>query len=621
MKLRRLFFALLALPLAFAACEKQPAPEPTPEPTPTTEVVLAKSTIEATAEGGRYEVNYTIKNPVEGHNLFVAKSSDYAWISDLGAEDGVIYVVVEANETDNAREAVVEVSYGEKHSNENFKALTIKQAAKAEEPEDGVVFEAQVLTGEYYGDYYTPDAGNYYIFFSDYGFSEDGNLLTNSIYYQLDLYGVLYEGEAVNGYIPLPEGTYTLDVNETMTVGTIGYSYSGYMKTNSSEIEVEVSFDAAELVVAADGSCVLTATIQGEKHTVTFSGMSTISDKREVSGGSGEDQNMVASYAYAYYYGDQYTPGTADNFYFFLSDLGLDADGWELPNATYYRFDLYSELVNTENGLALPYGTYTIDNGSYDPYTIGAMYSGYYVMDSEGWDYAITGTITSGTVVVDENGVTAHIMVDGAWHTVTYTGAIEVIDAASGGGGDDDYEGPFSTLLDDLRCNLDDHTLYYRYYGDYYECGYMNWTFAIMPNDGEGDFAQFDVLAGSNSTTDFFGEYTIANTYEAYTSYPGYIDWDGYMTGAWYYTDDGVTMAPFVDGTMSVEDNGDGTVTVEFDVYDDCDNNITGSWTGAMLSADELSTRAADIKKAEVKSVEAPVKKAIEVKKRDISKF
>ena len=152
----------------------------------------------------------------------------------------------------------------------------------------------------------------------------------------------------------------------------------------------------------------------------------------------------------------------------------------------------------------------------------------------------------------------------------------------------------------------------------------MNWTFAIMPDGGAGDFVQFDVLAGANSTTDFCGEYTISNSYEAYTSLPGEIDWDGYMVGAWYYTEDGYTMAPFVDGTMSVVDNGDGTVTVEFDVYDDCDNNLTGSWTGAILSADELSTRAADLKKgqmAEVKSVEAPVKRAIEVKKRDIAKF
>lgn len=613
--MKKLFYLLLCLPLALAACEKQPAPEPTPEPTLTTEVVLAKSTIEATAEGGRYEVSCTIKNPVEGHNLFVAKSSDYAWILDLGAEDDVIYVVVEANETDNAREAVVEVSYGEKHSNENFKTLTIKQAAKAEEPEDGVVFEAQVLTGEYYGDYYTPDAGNYYIFFSDYGFSEDGNLLTNSIYYQLDLYGALYEGEAVNGYIPLPEGTYTLDVNDTMAVGTIGTSYSCYMKTNSSEIEVEVSFDAAELVVAADGSCVLTATIQGEKHTVTFSGTSTIEDKREVNTG-GEDVEMEAGAAYAYYYGDQYNPGVADNFYFFLSDKGVDADGWELPNATYYRFDLFSNIVNPEEGLAIPYGTYTIDNGTLEPFTIGAQYSAYYIMDAEGWDYAVSSAITSGTVTISEDGVVADLMIAGAHHVVTFSGDILVTDASSGGG-----EGPYSTLWEDYRCNFDNHTLYYKYYGDYYETGYMNWTFAVMPNDGEGDFVQFDVLAGANSTTEFFGEYAIKDTYESYTSYPGYIDWDGYMVGAWYYTDDGITMAPFVDGTMSVIDNGDGTVTVEFDVYDDCDNNITGSWTGKMLSADEMSTRSESLKKAEAKQVNIPEKSAIKVQKRAISKF
>jgi hypothetical protein len=152
----------------------------------------------------------------------------------------------------------------------------------------------------------------------------------------------------------------------------------------------------------------------------------------------------------------------------------------------------------------------------------------------------------------------------------------------------------------------------------------MNWTFAVMPNDQEGDFVQFDVLAGANSTTDFFGEYTISNSYEAYTAIPGEIDWEGYMVGAWYYTDDGYTMAPFVDGTMSVVDNGDGTVTVEFDVYDDCDNNITGSWTGAMLSADELSTRSGNLKQANkvaVKRAETPQKKAIAVKKSDISKF
>lgn len=614
MKLRRLFFALLALPLAFAACEPV---EPGVENKEYNINLTSENVLNFEAEGGQGVITY---NLIEVTRNSVAPQPEVEatcaaeWITDITVAETITFNVA-ANEGE-ARETKIVVSYDEQEIE-----VAIKQAAKIVEPkpEDGVVFEAQVLTGEYYGDYYTPDAGNYYIFFSDYGFSEDGNLLTNSIYYQLDLYGVLYEGEAVNGYIPLPEGTYTLDVNDTMAVGTIGYSYSCYMKTNNSEIEVEVPFEAAELVVAADGSCVLTATIQGEKHTVTFSGASTISDKREVNTG-GEDQEMEAQYASATYYGDQYSPGVADNFYFFLSDKGFDADGWELPNATYYRFDLFSDIVNPEEGLAIPYGTYTIDNGSSEPFTIGAQYSAYYIMDSEGWDYAVSSAITSGTVTISEDGVVADLMIAGAHHVVTFSGDITITDASSGGG-EGGGEGPYSTLLEDYRCNFDDHTLYYAYYGDYYEVGYMNWTFAIMPNGGAGDFVQFDVLADVNSTTDFCGEYSISNSYEAYTAITGEIDWEGYMVGAWYYTEDGYTMAPFVDGTMSVEDNGDGTVTVEFDVYDDCDNNITGSWTGAMLSADELSTRAADIKKAEAKSVKAPVKRAIEVKKRDISKF
>ena len=615
MKLRRLFFALLALPLAFTACE--PA-TPGVENKEYSLNVTSESVLNFEAEGGQGVISYTLEevtrlSPVAQPEVEATCAAE--WITDITVAETITFNVA-ANEGE-ARETKIVVSYGEQEID-----VAIKQAAKIVEPkpEDGVVFEAQVLTGEYYGDYYTPDAGNYYIFFSDYGFSEDGNLLTNSIYYQLDLYGVLYEGEAVNGYIPLPEGTYTLDVNDTMAVGTIGYSYSCYMKTNSSEIEVEIPFDAAELVVAADGSCTLIATIEGEKHKVTFAGTSTIEDKREVNTG-GEDVEMVADYASATYYGDQYSPGVADNFYFFLSDKGFDADGWELPNATYYRFDLFSNIVNPEEGIAIPYGTYTIDNGSSEPFTIGAQYSAYYIMDSEGWDYAVSSAITSGTVTISEDGVVADLMIAGAHHVVTFSGDILVTDASSGGGEGGGGEGPYSTLWEDYRCNFDDHTLYYAYYGDYYEVGYMNWTFAVMPNGGAGDFVQFDVLADVNSTTDFCGEYTISNSYEAYTAIPGEIDWDGYMVGAWYYTEDGYTMAPFVDGTMSVVDNGDGTVTVEFDVYDDCDNNITGSWTGAMLSADELSTRAADIKKAEVKSVEAPVKRAIEVKKRDISKF
>jgi hypothetical protein len=57
-------------------------------------------------------------------------------------------------------------------------------------------------------------------------------------------------------------------------------------------------------------------------------------------------------------------------------------------------------------------------------------------------------------------------------------------------------------------------------------------------------------------------------------------------------------MAPFVDGWVDIVDNGDGTYTVEFDVYDDADYNLTGSWTGEIASAAELQsvTRSSSMK-------------------------
>ncbi|MBQ5594811.1 MAG: hypothetical protein IIU78_03800, partial [Alistipes sp.] len=103
-----------------------------------------------------------------------------------------------------------------------------------------------------------------------------------------------------------------------------------------------------------------------------------------------------------------------------------------------------------------------------------------------------------------------------------------------------------------------------------------------------------------------------------------YIDGDGLMSGSWYYTDDGITMAPFVSGTLSIVDNGNNTATVNFDVLDDLGFKITGSWTGRMAPASELYTRSADLKQANkvaTQSAKVSPKQTIEVKKRDISKF
>lgn len=605
--MKKLFYLLLCLPLAFAACQPE---EPGTENKVYNLTLTSESVLNFEAEGGQGVITFNLaevtRTTLEPQPQVEATCAA-AWVTQLRVAENITFNVA-ANDGD-ARETKVVVKYGE----QSFE-VSVTQEAKMIEPAKDVEFTAQMLVGEYFGDYYAENVGNYFVTFTDNGYNEDGDILDNSTYYQLDLYGVMYEGDAVDGCVTIPVGTYTLDLEDTMAIGTISNESSSLIITGEGESE-SYAYDAAELVVAENGSYELNVTIEGVKHIVTFSGESKIVDKRENNQGA-EEVKMSAAFSWAIYYGDQYNPGVSDNFYLFLSDVGVDADGWELPNGIYYRFDLYSELLNTEDGLTIPYGTYTLDDGTMNPFTITIGGSQYYILDEYAWDYTTDETPISGTVVIDEKGINAHILINDCWHTVTYEGAITIDDMSSGGddGGDD---GPYSTLWEDVRCNFDDHKISYEYYSDWYEVGYMNWTFEITPNDGAGDFVQFDILAGSSSTTNFFGEYTIADTYEEYTSFTGYFDWDGAKCGSWYYTDGG-DVAPFVDGTLSVVDNGDGTVTIEFDVYDDCDNNITGSWTGVI----EQPTRSTSLKQSNVSAKRkiTPMQRAL-INKKGIYNF
>lgn len=571
--MKKLFYLILCLPLFFAAC--QPDNNDSKGENENLKLNLTSQRVMLfSADGAQSSIAYELVNDTRSAaSGRVTATCDAEWISDIVVEDSVLFVV-EPN-LEDSREATIVVSYAD----QCFEVVVMQVAS------GGVALDANVLTGEYYGEYYTPTAGNYYISFSDNGYNEQGNRLPNSTYYQLDLYGVLYEGDAVDGCIPLSEGTYSLNKADTMVAGTISYSYSAYITTGADVNTASKSaFDALKLVVEPDGICILTANVKGVNHIVLFTGDSSIADKREVNS-AGETKQMKAEYAYAYYYGDKYNPDVADNFILYLSDLGLDENGTECANGTYYRFDLYSELADKQN-LTIPYGTYVIGGDYGEPLTIDKAYSLYYILDSAGTNYVAQAPPTAGVVTIDENGIVAELSIAGTKHVVTFDGVATIIDISTGGGNTGD--GPLSTLAEDCVCDLSRHTLYYMYYGDYSNVGYMNWTFGIMPDDFKGDFVQFDVLAGPDSVDSFFGEYTISSSLGSYTAYPGYIDNSGYMAGSWYYTDDGITMAPFINGKMRVKDNGDDTVTVEFNTTDDKGNTVSGSWSGKMRPASDL---------------------------------
>ena len=489
-------------------------------------------------------------------------------------------------------------------------------------PTEDVNFTAAYLDGEYYGTEYS-NTYNYFLLLSDLGLDEDDYSLPNGTYYQVDLYSV--EGVVdAEGYIHVPAGTYVFDADDTMAEWTLGNYYSGYFKINADGTAYvgKGAFEAGQAVVTENG-ITLTVTIAGVEHTVTYNGAPKLYVGGNGDGGEtpapGDGVEFTANYAYAMYYGDQYTPGTADNYYFFLSDLGVDADGYDYAGGTYYRFDIYAPI--TSNYTITP-GTYTIDTtDSMASGTVGAYYSAYYKWNSYGDDYDATDWPDGGFITFNEDGsiyAEVHMMVSGETHKVSFAGGDIVIYDNSSSEGGETGDGPYSTLTSDLNCNLSAHTLYYKFYGDWYEVGYQNWMIAIMPNSQAGDFVQFDLLAGADSYTSFEGEYTISDSLGAYTAYPGYID-AGYLAGAWYYKEDGVTMAPFVDGWVEVVDNGDGTYSVEFDVWDDADYNITGSWTGEIAPASELQsvTRSSSMKqlKSVVINETAPVaKQRIEAK-------
>ena len=124
MKLKNLFYMLLALPLVFAACE--PTEEPTPEVKEPKLTLTSFAEINFEAIGGQGEIKYTLENAVEGVELTATCEAE--WVADVTVGETVTFTVA-ANEETEGRETKVVVAYGEL----SFE-VAVKQAGKAEAP-------------------------------------------------------------------------------------------------------------------------------------------------------------------------------------------------------------------------------------------------------------------------------------------------------------------------------------------------------------------------------------------------------------------------------------------------------------------------------------------------------
>ena len=575
MKLQKLFL-LLALPFFFAGCTEGMI---NGYETGVTKLTLnSEDSLQFTAEGGNGTIAYTLLNAVAGTNL--EATCDAQWVKNITIGEEITFTVA-ANEGD-ARNTKIVVSYAQL----SFE-VGVAQAGKSgsdtpadpNDPTEKVTLAATYLDGKYYDLYYETIGYNYYIILSDKGFDENNYAQPNGKYYYLDIYGI----EAVvddYSYTTVPAGTYTYDANDTTEVGTIA-SASGYMVINSDATDcvIDEYFDNATLVVTSNG-LTLKAVIGNVEHTVTYNGVPELPVYfTSGEGGSGEitDANFTALDAYAGYYGDEYTPGTADNFYLVLSDLGFDEYGYEYAGGTYYAFDIYAPITAD---MTITPGTYLIDNeDSCDVWTVSSFYSAYYKMDAYGSEEVVDYPY-SGYITFNEDGTIYAVMnleYSGATHTISYNGDIYIEDVREGSGGGDSGDG-LTTLTGNYTCSFDSHTLYYTNYGDYYENDLDNYVLTLYSDDNYyGDIISLEIFTAGN---DFTGNYTITDTMAANTAYVGCLEYGYYMAGSWYYTGDDEEYAALVDGEIEVLKNSNGTYTLTFVACDELGNDIDGTWTG-----------------------------------------
>ncbi len=134
MKLKNLFYLLLAMPLAFAACNETPDVPPTPEPEPSF-TLTSDATMEFEAQGGEGTITFVYDfTDKETAVVNIECAADWVEVADnVQAYAASFTFTVAANEAEEAREAVVKATIGDLYFE-----VTVKQEGKKEAPKTPV---------------------------------------------------------------------------------------------------------------------------------------------------------------------------------------------------------------------------------------------------------------------------------------------------------------------------------------------------------------------------------------------------------------------------------------------------------------------------------------------------
>ncbi len=267
-----------------------------------------------------------------------------------------------------------------------------------------------------------------------------------------------------------------------------------------------------------------------------------------------------------------------DNSYFYAIDLCGDVTDDKLPAPGTYKYS-ETEGANTFGFTGQSYGEWIgdlnlADQGDPNEHMGFYFIGGEVVVEREGNVYTITATLE------DENGKT---------HFTEFVGELELIDQTNLG-----PQG-YSTLTDDFDLTLsDDFQSYALFYGDGWGIGMNNYTYYF--ENSEYIIIADVCVAPDKFLEDGFSSITFTQFSDNSTTsdnifIPGMVQ-DGYLYGCWLYSEANLTMAPFMEGEITITNNGDNTYNLSLDVMDDLGYNITISGSNIPFTGFEDSYQA-----------------------------
>lgn len=367
----------------------------------------------------------------------------------------------------------------------------------------------------------------------------------------------------------------------------------------------------------------ITATAMVDKTPVTLTYTGTISfdstdDEVSVYPQLKKDIDVTFHHALGVYDGNLFESNTGE-WYIYLCTTPMNEGGGHADNGTKFAIMLFDKLVSSESEARVPAGHYTVGRNfkrqTFYPgfemdyagitFPMGSYVQehcpGQFVDSSYGYSYMTDGTVD---IEIDDKGKYTITVQGNTNYGHSLHGVYEGTDIPIKYQPASNASTSISTLDNDVVCDLDQIEVarlqYIGVKGSNNDCHAMVLDIGSPSGkdqalvDNGGQIMRFELLQRLGSPYLLEGTYTVTeekwNTYFApFRLVQGYFTGGGDLSGTRYMDflpDRYLVMdnyAPVVDGTLGVVKNADDTYTLTWDLYDDANFSISGTWTGPVL--------------------------------------